>query len=147
MADRNQKLESVLNDPESDSVAVYVLALALMYHRVTGSYWKLLGSKTHYLDFYQHVVELRALLQEWTTDASSSTIFMEHLPPLFGQHMPEDDCYQTAVSVSERNRVITVISYATASVLSLGHYGFRGGALLQIKNAQLKLHFSSCVIV
>ena len=93
MADRNQKLESVLNDPESDSVAVYVLALALMYHRVTGSYWKLLGSKTHYLDFYQHVVELRALLQEWTTDASSSTIFMEHLPPLFGQHMPEDDCY------------------------------------------------------
>ena len=56
MADRNQKLESVLNDAESDSVAVYVLALALMYHKVTGSYWKLLGSKTHYLDFYQHVV-------------------------------------------------------------------------------------------
>ena len=26
MADRNQKLESVLNDAESDSVAVYVLA-------------------------------------------------------------------------------------------------------------------------
>ena len=109
MADRNQKLESVLNDAESDSVAVFVLALALMYHRVTGSYWKLLGSKTHYLDFYQHVVELRALLEERTTDAS--TIFMDHLPPLFGQHMPEDDSYQAAVSVSEetKQKVIIVI--------------------------------------
>ena len=38
-------------------------------------------------------------------------------------------------------------SYATASVLSLGHYGFRGGASLQIENAQLKLHFSSCMLV
>ena len=38
-------------------------------------------------------------------------------------------------------------SYATASVLSLGHYGFRGGASLQIENAQLKLHFSPCMLV
>ena len=38
-------------------------------------------------------------------------------------------------------------SYATASVLNLGHYGFRGGASLQIENAQLKLHFSSCMLV
>ena len=28
-----------------------------------------------------------------------------------------------------------IISYAKASVLSLGHYGFRGGASLQIENA------------
>ena len=41
----------------------------------------------------------------------------------------------------------TYSSYATASVLSLGHYGFRGGASLQIENAQLKLHFSSCMLV
>ena len=38
-------------------------------------------------------------------------------------------------------------SYATASVLSLGHYGFRGSASLQIENAQLKLHFSTCMLV
>ena len=38
-------------------------------------------------------------------------------------------------------------SYAKASVLSLGHYGFRGGASLQIENAQLKLHFSTCMLV
>ena len=29
----------------------------------------------------------------------------------------------------------------------LGHYGFRGSASLQIENAQLKLHFSSCMLV
>ena len=36
---------------------------------------------------------------------------MEHLPPLFGQHMPEDDSYQAAVSVSEetKQKVIIVI--------------------------------------
>ncbi len=42
---------------------------------------------------------------------------------------------------------MTSISYAKASVLSLGHYGFRGGASLQIENAQLKLHFSTCMLV
>ena len=44
-------------------------------------------------------------------------------------------------------RLMSFSSYATASVLSLGHYGFRGGASLQIENAQLKLHFSSCMLV
>ena len=38
-------------------------------------------------------------------------------------------------------------SYAKASVLNLGQYGFRGGASLQIENAQLKLHFSTCMLV
>ena len=41
----------------------------------------------------------------------------------------------------------TFTSYAKASVLNLGHYGFRGGASLQIENAQLKLHFSTCMLV
>ena len=41
----------------------------------------------------------------------------------------------------------TITSYAKASVLNLGHYGFRGGASLQIENAQLKLHFSTCMLV
>ena len=42
---------------------------------------------------------------------------------------------------------MTCTSYAKASVLNLGHYGFRGGASLQIENAQLKLHFSTCMLV
>ena len=57
----------------------------------------------------------------------------------FEKHLPDNGlsfilCFHTS-------------SYATASVLSLGHYGFRGGASLQIENAQLKLHFSSCMLV
>ena len=42
---------------------------------------------------------------------------------------------------------LALSSYAKASVLNLGHYGFRGGASLQIENAQLKLHFSTCMLV
>ena len=64
MPDKNQKLESELNDAESDAVAVYVLALSLMYQKVTGSYCELLGFKTHNLGFYQYVIELQALLEE-----------------------------------------------------------------------------------
>ena len=48
--------------------------------------------------------------------------------------------------VNERGNS-TNSSYAKASVLNLGHYGFRGGASLQIENAQLKLHFSTCMLV
>ena len=54
----------MLNDAESDAVAVYVLALSLMYRKVTGSYCELLGFKTHNLGFYQYVTELQALLEE-----------------------------------------------------------------------------------
>ena len=81
MPERNQKLESVLCDAHSDKVAVYVLTLAMVYVRITGLYWRLLGGKTHYLDFYIYVVEMRAQLREWETDAS--TIFWEELPALW----------------------------------------------------------------
>ncbi|KAL8559167.1 hypothetical protein ACOMHN_048414 [Nucella lapillus] len=95
--ERNSKLTSVLFDAESEKVSVYVLSLALVYLRVTGPYWQLLGCKTHYLDFYMYVVEMRTQLEEWKNDAD--TIF-EALPGLFGKPVPNDDLLQAALLVS-----------------------------------------------
>ena len=44
LPERNGQLESVLSDALCDQLAHYVLALALLFFRVTGPYWELLGS-------------------------------------------------------------------------------------------------------
>ena len=56
-------------------------------------------------------------------------------------------CDNRLGTLTSKRQKLSESSYATASVLSLGHYGLRGGASLQIENAQLKLHFSSCMLV
>ena len=115
-SDKNQKLESVLNDAESDYDAVYVTALSMMYHRVTGSYCELLGFKTHNLGFYQYVTELQALLEEWMPDASIT--LMENLPPLFEQPMP-NALDQAAVSVLEGAKEKDVVAQKLSSNFSV----------------------------
>ena len=85
--DKNSMLQSVLDDATSDQVAVCLLTLAL-YFRLTGPYWRLLGSKTLYLDFYKHVVQMKDQLDQWSQNAS--TIFNAELPPIFAQQM--QDC-------------------------------------------------------
>ena len=84
----------VLADATSDQVAVYLLTLALLYFRLTGPYWRLLGSKMLYLDFYKHVVQMKDQLDQWSQNAS--TIFSAELPPLFGQQM--QDCAKQAAT-------------------------------------------------
>ena len=99
LPEKNQKLESVLYDAKSDAVGVYVLTLAMVFFRITGPYWQLLGTKTHYLDFFQHVVALRAQLQEWTTEADS--IFTPDLPSLFEKPPTEVDMFGAALAVPQ----------------------------------------------
>ena len=70
---KNSKLQNVLADATNDQVAVYLLALALLYFRLTGPYWQLLGSRTRDLDFYKHVVHMKDQLDQWSRNAS--TIF------------------------------------------------------------------------
>ena len=65
MPSRNRKRESVLLDARSDQVSVYVLSLAMVFFRVTGPYWQLLGSGAHYLDFHLHVVQTKSQPLEW----------------------------------------------------------------------------------
>ena len=44
MPDKNSKPQSVPADATGDQVAVYLLTLASLYFRLTGPYWRLLGS-------------------------------------------------------------------------------------------------------
>ena len=106
----------MLNDAESDYDAVYVTALSMMYHRVTGSYCELLGFKTHNLGFYQYVTELQALLEEWMPDASIT--LMENLPPLFEQPMP-NALDQAAVSALEGAKEKDVVAQKLSSNFSV----------------------------
>ena len=99
LPEKNQKLESVLYDVKSDAVGVYVLTLAMAFFRITGPYWQLLGTKTHYLVFFQHVVALRAQLQEWTTEAD--TIFTPDLPSLFEKPPTDVDMFGAALAVPQ----------------------------------------------
>ena len=99
LPEKNQKLESVLYDAKSDAVGVYVLTLAMVFFRITGPYWQLLGTKTHYLDFFQQVVALRAQLQEWTTEADS--IFTPDLPSLFEKPPTDVDMFGAALAVPQ----------------------------------------------
>ena len=115
MPQKNKKLESVLSDAQSDKVAVYVLTLAMIFYRITGPYWQVLGSHTQYLDFYQHVVELQTQLKEWMDDAS--TIFWEGLPSLFGRPTPNNNCFRAALSGDQetKNKVANVFQKVCAS--------------------------------
>ena len=123
----------VLADATSDQVAVYLLALALLYFRLTGPYWQLLGSKTHSLDFYKHVVQMKDQLDQWSQNAS--TIFSAELPPLFGQQMQDCASFRAAIQVAETTKqqiisiyqslcgeLITVVDLQLSDFLPQGRY-------------------------
>ena len=133
MPDKNSKLQSVLADATSDQVAVYLLTLALLYFRLTGPYWRLLGSRTHYLDFYKHVVQMKDQLDQWSQNGS--TIFSAELPPLFGQQMQDCASFRAAIQVAETTKqqiisiyqslcgeLITVVDLQLSNFLPQGRY-------------------------
>ena len=93
---------SVLADATSDQAAVYLLTLALLYFRLTGPYWRLLGSKTHYLDFYKHVVQTKDQLDQWSQNAR--TIFSAELPPLFAQQLQDCASFRAAIQVAQTTK-------------------------------------------
>ena len=66
----NLKQESVLYDAECNSVDVLIIALGIMYHKVTGPYWILMGMDIQYLNFYLHVTAMHEALSTWELDAS-----------------------------------------------------------------------------
>ena len=125
LPERNGKLESVLSDALCDQLAHYVLALALLFFRVTGPYWELLGSGVLYLDFFLHVVAMKQQLQEWSDDAS--TIFNPELPALFGRQQPHCAPFEAAVQVEDTSR--QAVNKIVQSLC---------GQLLTVLDAQLK---------
>ena len=67
----NLKLRSVLADAESDGIDMFITALGILYHKVTGPYWQLVRSDVKYLDFHVYVGKLAESLEVWSHDASS----------------------------------------------------------------------------
>ena len=80
MAKRNRKLESIYKDCKSDAIDYQIIALGIMYFRVTAPYWLLLGQKIHYLDFYKYVLKLHHLLSDFVQN-SSSAFPPDFIPP------------------------------------------------------------------
>ena len=67
----NLKLRSVLADAESDEIDMFIVALGILYHKITGPYWQLVRSDVKYLDFHVYVGKLAESLEVWSHDASS----------------------------------------------------------------------------
>ena len=63
MADLNWKQEGLLHDSACINIDNHLVALGLLFYRLTGPYWQLLGKGGHYLDFFRHVVDMKEFLQ------------------------------------------------------------------------------------
>lgn len=63
LSDLNWKQEGILHDSSCTDIDNYLIALGLLFYRLTGPYWLLLGKDGHYLDFYLHVVQMKDFLQ------------------------------------------------------------------------------------
>ena len=99
MGKKNRKLESILEDNRSDDIDCHIVALGLLYYRVTGPYWQLLGRGMHYLDFYSYITMLRQFLLRW--EESAGDAFALDFEPLFGAvFMPNPDIFQSLVAIS-----------------------------------------------
>ncbi|KAK7095511.1 hypothetical protein V1264_006907 [Littorina saxatilis] len=98
---RNQKVQTVVTDSKDETTDVHLVALGLIYFRITGPYWQLLGTKVHYLDFYQFVGDLVDTLRAWQDDPSSA--LSPDCPPVFrGIHFQEQpNVLQSLLAISE----------------------------------------------
>ena len=96
----NRKLESVQEDNRSDEIDCQLIALGLLFYRVTGPYWELLGRDVHYLDFCHHVVRMHDFLQKWAENAVGA--FADEFEPLFGtKFMPNASIFRAMLNSQE----------------------------------------------
>ena len=120
LAKQNRKLESVYEDNACEEIDVQLIALGLIFYRITGPYWCLLGTVLHYLEFYRHVVQLHQLFQAWTTDASSA--FDDNFEALFGLHFKQNpDVLQSLIQTTDqkKERVKNVLQNLCAGFTSV----------------------------
>jgi hypothetical protein len=94
---KNLKLQSVLADAQSIPINSFLIALGIIYHQVTGPYWMLVRSNTHYLDFYKYVVKMQVMFQQCAKDSKS--LLLPNPTPLFDDfQLPEDPVMQSLYS-------------------------------------------------
>ena len=66
----NLKLQSVEADLQDQRLVTLLSAVALLYFRVTGPYWKLLKSDVPYTRFHIYVQKMATLFTHWQIDPS-----------------------------------------------------------------------------
>ncbi|KAK7103600.1 uncharacterized protein [Littorina saxatilis] len=101
LSKRNMKIQTVLADSKDETIDCHLVALGLVYFRITGPYWMLLGSKVHYLDFYRYVEDLRNTLRNWEQDPSPA--LSQNCEPVFTGVVfrEQPDVLQSLLAVSE----------------------------------------------
>ena len=63
MTGLNWKQDGILADLSCDVLDNHLIALGLMYFRLTQPYWQLLGQDVRYLEFYAYVVMMKQFLE------------------------------------------------------------------------------------
>ncbi|KAK2146197.1 hypothetical protein LSH36_625g01040 [Paralvinella palmiformis] len=101
MPNKNNKFQSVLADARSSQVVIHLLTLAMLYFRLTGPDWHLLGAKTHYLDFL-NMWSMKDQFEQWSQDASS--IFNAELASLFEQQQPHCVSFIADIQVDQATK-------------------------------------------
>ena len=94
----NLKLESVLLDCDSEKVSSLIRALGIIYYAITGPFWNLLKSETHYLDQYRYIQEMLSKFEEWSQDSSILLSTAISLFPDFA--VPIDDVWRSLLGDS-----------------------------------------------
>ena len=60
----NLKLQIVHADGKSETIDEFLVAIGILYYRVTGPYWQLIASRTKNLDFYKYAQNMLNALRE-----------------------------------------------------------------------------------
>ena len=79
LSNLNLKLQSITEDCKCDETNCQLVALGLLYYRLTEPCWSLLKREIHYLDFSTHIDRLYNLLTSWSEDPSNA--FDEDVQP------------------------------------------------------------------
>jgi hypothetical protein len=103
----NLKLESVLHDAKCCQVQALVMAVAILYYKVTGPFWLLLESDTEYVDQYLYVQEMLRCFENWSVDPSSLLLDGPGIFSSFEIEVPRDDVYQSLVSATSSSDATT----------------------------------------
>ena len=147
----NLKLQSVHADCKSDTIDEFMVAIGILYYRVTGPYWQLIASQTKYLDFYQYAQKMLNAFREWATDAK--TLLQKDSPPLFEKFvLPETNEMKSLFTLPD-NRLSRVKSaleqlcaaFATVTERQLADF-LDGGCYSNVQDPERREKMDHCLL-
>jgi len=132
----NLKLDSVLHDMKSPEITSLLRALGIMFFKITGPYWNLMKSDTHYLDLHIYIQVLLKALKAWSVDSSSllhendqcvfenfSVKYDEVYKSLYAEVSPTQEAMTKNGLEKLTSSCVTVLEKQLADFLDGGVYG------------------------